>query len=189
MRWRPYHTVWALIVFGWIANYMVRMAFSPLLVPVMGEFGLTHAEGGFLFSVFFYGYVAMQIPAGLLGDRFGRKRILITGIVLVAAAAGLTGIAPTLGVLVLARLLTGMAQGVYFANDRPIIAAATPGDRLAVGQGVSFSGLGLGTALGVIVGGALGEVLPWRHGKASPRAPPAITPRAVPSPSPENDTP
>jgi MFS family permease len=163
MPWQAYHTVWALLVFGWICNYVVRMAFSPLLEPVMAEFGLNHAEGGFLFSVFFYGYVAMQVPAGFLGDRFGRKRVLVFGIVLVAGAALVTGLSRTLAVLGLARLVTGLAQGLYFANDRPIIAAATPPDRLAVGQGVSFSGLGIGTALGVLVGGALGELMPWRH--------------------------
>ncbi len=162
MSWQPYHTVWALIVFGWIGNYIVRMAFSPLLEPIMAEFRLSHAQAGFLFSVFFYGYVAMQIPAGLLGDRFGRKRVLVAGILLVALAALGTGLASTLLVLALARLLTGLAQGMYFSNDRPIIAAATPRDRLARGQGLSFSGLGVGNALGVIIGGALGELLPWR---------------------------
>jgi MFS family permease len=161
--WQPYHTVWALVVFGWICNYVLRMAFAPLLGPVMAEFGLSHAEGGFLFSVFFYGYVLMQVPAGFLGDRFGQKRILVTGILLVAVSALATGLASTLAVLALARLLTGLAQGMYFANDRPIIAAATPPDRLAVGQGISFSGLGLGLALGVLLGGALGEIMPWRQ--------------------------
>jgi len=161
--WQAYHTVWGLLVFGWICNYIVRMALAPLLEPIMAEFGLTHAQGGLLFSAFFYGYVAMQIPAGLLGDRFGRKRVLVLGILVVAAAALLTGGAGTLAGLALARLVTGLAQGMYFANDRPIIAAATPPERLAVGQGVSFSGLGLGTALGVVIGGALGELLPWRQ--------------------------
>jgi MFS family permease len=161
--WQPYHSVWALLVFGWICNYIVRMAFSPLLEPIMAEFGLSHAQGGLLFSVFFYGYVAMQVPAGFLGDRFGRKRVLVAGIVVVALAALATGFATSLAVLVMARLLTGLAQGMYFANDRPIIAAATPPDRLAVGQGVSFSGLGVGTGLGVLIGGALGEIMSWRQ--------------------------
>jgi len=152
MPWQAYHTVWAFLVFGSICNYVLRMAFSPMLAPVMAEFGLSHAEG-FLFSVFFYGYVAMQVPAGYLGDRFGRKRVLVFGIVLVTGAALVTGLSRTVGLLALARLLTGLAQGMYFTNDRSIIAAATPPDRLALGQGASFSGLGLGTALGVLVGG------------------------------------
>jgi MFS family permease len=163
MRWQPYHTVWTLVVLGWIANYLVRMAFSPLLEPVMAEFHLSHAGAGFLFSVFFYGYLGMQIPAGFLGDRFGRKRVLVVGILIVAVSTLATGLAPTLLTLGLARLLAGLAQGMYFANDRPIIAAATPRDRLAVGQAISFSGLGIGNALGVIAGGALGELMPWRE--------------------------
>ncbi len=163
MPWQPYHTVWTLVVLGWIANYIVRMAFSPLLEPVMAEFQLSHAGAGFLFSVFFYGYLGMQIPAGFLGDRFGRKRVLVVGILIVAVSTLATGLAPTLLTLGLARLLAGLAQGMYFANDRPLIAAATPRDRLALGQGISFSGLGIGNALGVVAGGALGELMPWRQ--------------------------
>jgi hypothetical protein len=52
-RWQDYHAVWPLLVFGWICNYVVRMAFSPLLEPVIAEFALRHAQGDVLFSVFF----------------------------------------------------------------------------------------------------------------------------------------
>jgi MFS family permease len=104
----------------------------------------------------------MQIPAGLLGDRFGRRRILILGLLGGALAAGLTGLAGSLVTLFLARALTGAFQGSLFSNDRAIIATVTPPDRIGLGQGVSFSGPGLGLTFGLVVGGLLVEILPWR---------------------------
>jgi MFS family permease len=44
-----------------------------------------------------------------------------------------------------------------------IIAATTPRQRIALGQGISFSGPGLGTTLGLVLAGYLGTLLPWRH--------------------------
>jgi predicted MFS family arabinose efflux permease len=64
--------------------------------------------------------------------------------------------------LFLARALTGAFQGSLFSNDRAIIATVTPPDRIGLGQGVSFSGPGLGLTFGLVVGGLLVEILPWR---------------------------
>jgi MFS family permease len=154
--------VWSLLVYAWVANYLVRMALPPLLGPVMAELGLSYRDAGWLAAAFFYAYMAMQVPAGMLGDRIGRKRVVIGGLVLGAVASVLTGLAPTFLALVLARLLTGASQGCLFSNDRVIIAGCTPPASMAVGQGVSFSGPGLGITLGIVLAGALGEVLPWR---------------------------
>src|SRR4030095_5106993 len=49
-----------------------------------------------------------------------------------------------------------------FSNDRAIIATVTPPDRIGLGQGVSFSGPGLGLTFGLVIGGLLVEFLPWR---------------------------
>lgn len=162
MAWQPYHTIWAILIFGWIGNYMVRMALSPLLGPIELEFGLTKTQAGFLTTAFFYAYTSMQIPAGFLGAYLGRKRVLIAGVLLVAGSAILTGMARSMATLFLARFLTGVAQGSYFSNDRPIIAHYTPREKMGLGQGVSFSGLGMGIAIGLILAGALAEHLPWR---------------------------
>ena len=67
----------------------------------------------------------MQVPAGLLGDRFGRKRVLVIGILLVSGAALITGLSGTLAVLAMARLLTGLAPGMY----SPTIALAVGSPR------------------------------------------------------------
>jgi MFS family permease len=157
-----YRLVWAIIVYAWIANYLIRMALSALLPPIMAEFGLTYAQAGLLSATFFYAYTGMQLPAGVLGDRWSRKRMVLAGVLLSAGASVFTGLAGTLAALFAARLATGLSQGLLFSNDRVIIAATTPRDRIALGQGISFSGPGLGTTLGLVLAGALGAVLPWR---------------------------
>jgi len=154
--------VWILLIFAWAANFVIRIGFSALLPSIIDELQLSYTKAGLLASAFFYAYVLMQIPAGLLGDRFGRRRILILGLLGGALAAGLTGLAGSLATLFLARALTGACQGSLFSNDRAIIATVTPPDRIGLGQGVSFSGPGLGLTFGLVVGGLLVEILPWR---------------------------
>ena len=82
MSTRAYQTIWALIVFAWITNYLIRMAPNALWPPIMAELGLDYTLTGFLSTAFFYAYMGMQFPAGFLGDRFGRKRMLVAGLVL-----------------------------------------------------------------------------------------------------------
>jgi MFS family permease len=154
--------VWVLLIFAWAANFVIRIGFSALLPSIIDELQLSYTKAGLLASAFFYAYVLMQIPAGLLGDRFGRRRILILGLLGGALAAGLTGLAGSLVTLFMARALTGAFQGSLFSNDRAIIATVTPSDRIGLGQGVSFSGPGLGLTFGLVVGGLLVELLPWR---------------------------
>ncbi len=158
----PYYAVWALLVYAWVANYLIRMALGALLPPIMKELGLSFTEAGFLSTAFFYAYMAMQFPAGALGDRFGRKRTLLLGVLLGAAASVWTGLAESFAALFVARLLTGISQGFLFSNDRVIIAAVTPRDKMALGQGISFSGPGLGTTLGLLLAGVLGALIAWR---------------------------
>lgn len=157
-----YVTVWLLLVVAWTANFVIRIGFSALLPLVIADLGLSYTRAGVLAGAFFWAYVAMQIPAGLLGDRLGRRRVLLAGLVGGAGAAALTGSAGSFATLVLARILTGACQGSLFSNDRAIIVAVTPPDKIGLGQGVSFSGPGVGLTLGFLLGGVLGEWLSWR---------------------------
>ena len=162
MSSRPYVVVWLLFGVAWTANFAIRIGFSTLLAPIMAELGLSYARAGTLAAAFFYAYVVMQLPAGLIGDRFGRRRILVIGLVGVALATVLTGLARSFAALFAARLLTGACQGSLFSNDRATIAAVTPRDRIAFGQGVSFMGPGVGLLVGLYLSGVLAEALSWR---------------------------
>jgi predicted MFS family arabinose efflux permease len=159
-----YRLVWLLVVVAWVSNYLVRMALPALLPPIIAELGLTYTRAGLLATgAFFYAYAVIQIPAGLLGDRFGRRLVVVCGLVAGAVASVFTGLAGGFGALLSARIGTGLAQGCIFSNDRAIIAAVTPRDKIALGQAMSFSGPGLGITVGLLLGGLLGSLMPWRH--------------------------
>jgi predicted MFS family arabinose efflux permease len=183
-----YVIVWVLLILAWAANFVIRIGFSALLPSIIDELSLSYTRAGLLASAFFYAYVLMQIPSGLLGDRFGRRRVLLIGLVGGALAAGLTGLAGSFATLFLARALTGAFQGSLFSNDRAIIATVTPPDRIGLGQGVSFSGPGLGLTFGLVIGGLLVEFLPWQTVMMlfglGPLAAAALIARYVPAPAP-----
>ena len=183
-----YVVVWILLILAWAANFVIRVGFSALLPSIIDELSLSYTRAGLLASAFFYAYVLMQIPAGLLGDRFGRRRILLLGLLGGALAAGLTGLAGSFAALFLARALTGAFQGSLFSNDRAIIATVTPPDRIGLGQGVSFSGPGIGLTFGFVIGGLLLELMPWRRVMMLFALPPIaaalLIARYVPAPAP-----
>jgi len=183
-----YVIVWILLILAWAANFVIRIGFSALLPSIIDELSLSYTRAGLLASAFFYAYVLMQIPSGLLGDRFGRRRVLLIGLVGGALAAGLTGLAGSFVTLFLARALTGAFQGSLFSNDRAIIATVTPPERIGLGQGVSFSGPGIGLTFGFVIGGLLVEFLPWRTVMMlfglGPLAAAALIARYVPAPAP-----
>lgn len=150
------------MIFGWVTNYMVRSGLSPLLIPILQEFKLTYAKAGVLATAFFYAYTLMQLPAGHLGDRLGRKTVLILCTGWWGLMSLFTGLAHSFTSLFIFRFLTGIGEGAYFSNDRPIISAYTPERKRGLGQGISFIGLGIGMFIGISMAGWISERWGWR---------------------------
>jgi MFS family permease len=161
-RVQTYHTVWGALIFGWISNYMVRTGLAPVLLPIRRELHLTFAQAGWLVTAFFVAYTLMQLPAGYLGDRFGRKALLVAGPLWWGMLSLATAAAHGFWALCAARFLTGLGEGTFFGNDRPVIASVTPAQAMGRGQGISFTGLGIGLTLGVWLGGVIADHLSWR---------------------------
>ncbi|MFF4270284.1 MFS transporter [Streptomyces sp. NPDC001536] len=99
---------------------------------------------------------------GSLGDRYGRRRIFVVGVVWFAAASLLCGIAPNAGVLIAARALQGVGGALLTPGSLALIQASFhPDDRgRAVGMWSGFGGIG--AAVGPFLGGWLVDGPGWR---------------------------
>ncbi|MEV5105438.1 MFS transporter [Streptomyces massasporeus] len=99
---------------------------------------------------------------GALGDRFGRRKVFVVGVVWFAVASLLCGIAPNAGVLIAARALQGVGGALLTPGSLALIQASFhPDDRgRAVGLWSGFGGIG--AAVGPFVGGWLVDGPGWR---------------------------
>ncbi|AEN10944.1 MULTISPECIES: MFS transporter [unclassified Streptomyces] len=99
---------------------------------------------------------------GALGDRFGRRRVFVVGIVWFAVASLLCGLAPNAGVLVASRALQGIGGALLTPGSLALIQASFHPDDRARAVGL-WSGLGgVGSAIGPFVGGWLVDGPGWR---------------------------
>lgn len=105
---------------------------------------------------------SLILLGGSLGDRYGRRRIFILGLVLFAAASFWCGVASTAGMLVWARLAQGAGAALLLPTSLAIIGAAYPEPERDRAIGTWAASAGLLTALGPPLGGWLVDVIGWR---------------------------
>lgn len=161
-------TYWKLLTFlfflGWMLMYANRTVLTPLMSVLESNWGLSKAELGLLSSLFFLMYSVVQVPAGLLADRIGRKQVLVPGFLVHACGALLSGIAQTYPFLLGMRMLTGFSQGTYFSTQYAISTESVPSHRRTVASAITMSGSAIGIGLGTLTASLMvfRFGLPWR---------------------------
>ncbi len=106
--------MWGLGAALYLIGFYQRVAPAVITRELMSEFTLGAAALGNLAAFYYYSYVAMQIPAGLLADRWGPRRALTAGAAIAAAGTLLFALAPGYAAASLGRLLIGGSVGVAF---------------------------------------------------------------------------
>ena len=114
---------------------------------------------------------ALILLGGSLGDRYGRRRVFVIGVVWFSVASLVCGLAQDTGQLVAARALQGVGGALLTPGSLAMIESTfRPADRArAIG---AWSGLGgVATALGPLLGGYLVEAVSWRAAAAITKTP------------------
>jgi len=101
------------------------------------------------------------ITAAALGDRFGRRRMYVAGLLLFTAASAACALAPSAGVLIGARAIQGLGAALITPLSLTILASAFPAERRGTVVGIMGAIGGLAIAGGPLVGGAVVDGLGW----------------------------
>jgi MFS family permease len=109
-------TIWGLGSLVYLAAFFQRVAPAVMTDQLMAEFALGGAALGNLSAFYFYAYVAMQIPTGLLADRWGPRKLLASGTAIASIGGALFALAPTFELAAAGRLLVGASVGVGFVS-------------------------------------------------------------------------
>jgi MFS family permease len=112
--------------------------------------------------IYLLGLVALLAPAGRLGDAVGRKLVYTYGFVVFTVASAACGLAPSLGALVLLRLVQAVGAAMLQANSVALVTTSAPKERMRFALGVQAGAQALGLALGPTLGGLLTATVGWR---------------------------
>ena len=130
-------------------------------LPTTTSLGILEAQA-YIGSGYLAVLAALLIVAGALADRYGRRRIFIIGLAAFGVVSILCGLAPTLEILIVARLLQGAAGALLVPGSLSIITAAFEGAARARAFGLWAASTSALTLLGPILGGLLVDNVSWR---------------------------
>ena len=129
-------TVWSLGAGLFLLGFFHRVAPAVLHRELSLDFGLSAASLGSLSALYFYSYVAMQIPTGLLADRYGPRRLLTAGLVLSTLGAVIFALAPSFFWAGIGRLLVGAFVAVGFVCTLKLATHWLTPERFALAAGL-----------------------------------------------------
>ena len=142
----------------------VTSEFLPtgLLPDMAAELGVSESQIGLLITVFAGTVVVSTAPLTVLTRNYSRKWLMVLLLGAFALTNLLCAIAPTYEVLVVARVLGGLAHGLFWAVTGPYASLLVPRHQLARAISVTNAGGTFAFILGVPLGTALGHALGWR---------------------------
>src|SRR3954465_8840511 len=135
---------------------------SVALPSIQRELGASLSDLQWVSAAYALVLAVLLLPAATLGDRLGRRRLFLVGLVIFTAGSLACALAPTALALELFRALQGVGGAVLFATATPLLRAEFSGAALARALGAFGATLGGASAIGPLVGGVLTDTLGWR---------------------------
>jgi EmrB/QacA subfamily drug resistance transporter len=158
------HRWWALaaVECGNFVVYMDGFVVTLALPALARQFGVALPVLKWVTIAYLLTVTVTLLPAGRLADIWGRKRIVVLGLAVLAVSALLCALAPNVEMLIACRVLQGIGGGLVLANVMAEITAVFPIHERPKAMGVNVSVLGVAQVTGLVLGGLLIDQFGWR---------------------------
>jgi MFS family permease len=157
---------WVIVGILWIVsmlNYLDRLLIASMRGPIKDSIPMSDAQFGLLTSVFLIIYAILSPIGGYLADRFSRKWVIFTSLLLWSAITLLTGFVHTYSELILTRAIMGISEAFYMPAAVALVMDYHKGSTRSLASGILMTGLYAGMALGGL-GGYIATIWDWRLG-------------------------
>jgi len=154
-------TVWILFA-AWCIDYLDRQALAIALPFITEDFALSATAGGVLLSAFGIAYAVSQIPAGLLADRFGAKRLASFSLLAWSVFTALTALTWNFASIFVVRLLFGSAQAAYPNASMKAISEVTTRRQRMTANGIVLSSNAVGIVVASLAVPLMISLVGWR---------------------------
>ncbi|MEU2424903.1 MFS transporter [Streptomyces sp. NPDC007851] len=155
----PVRAVW-LAAWPLTAVFMLSNAATPLYVLWRHELGFSAGMLTVIFACYIIGLIAALVVAGVASDRIGRKPVLLPALVLAIVASVLFATAASVLVLVVARLLAGIAVGSVISAGMAAVTDVAGPQRRRLAALLASAAIVVGAGVGPLLAGILSETLP-----------------------------
>ncbi len=157
-------TIWTFIVTS-IALVMVtldNLVVTTAIPVIKEELNASLESLEWTVNAYTLSFAVLLLTGAALGDRFGRRRMFVVGLVIFTAASAAAALAPNIEALIAARAVQGLGGALVTPLTLTLLSAAVPADKRGLALG-AWGGIGgLAVALGPLVGGAIVDGISWQ---------------------------
>lgn len=126
------------------------------------EFDVSQNTVLWIINIYALTLAALLLPLGAVGDRLGRKKMLLLGLVIFGTASAMSGMATNAGMMLMSRLLTGVGAALIMPVTLAVITSTFPKEERSKAIGIWTGVAGGGGILGMYLSALLVDVASWR---------------------------
>ena len=152
----------ATVCFGAFMGQLDASVVTVAFPALQRQFGTGLAATQWVSLAYLLVLTALLVPAGRWSDRAGRKLLYLYGFVLFAGASAACGLAPSLGVLIVLRVVQAAGAALLQANSVALVVTSVPARSRRAALGIQAAAQAVGLACGPVVGGVLVGTVGWR---------------------------